>query len=248
MYFPWVRRVLRAVVAEGSGDQRSPIVEASTSLHRMNWKDIVANNTRARRKVRISRSLGIALTPKAEKYMERRPYGPGQHGRARRKQDSDYAVRLREKQRLRAQYGIREAQMTRVFEEARNTAGLTGENLIELLEMRLDALVLRAGFARTIAQARQLVVHRHIMVDGKRVDRPSFRVSEGQLVHVHERSEKMPPFQVAAAGAHRDVLPNVPAYLDVTLEKLQARLVRRPKRAEVPVTCEEQLVVEYYAR
>lgn len=208
----------------------------------------MANNTRARRKVRQSRALGIALTPKAERYMERRPYAPGQHGRSRRKQDSDYAVRLREKQRLRAQYGIREAQMTRVFEEARRTSGLTGENLIELLEMRLDALVLRAGFARTIAQARQLVVHRHIMVDGQRVDRPSFRVAPGQLVHVHERSEKFEPFQLAATGAHRDVLPAVPGYLEVTLEKLQARLVRRPKRSEVPVTCEENLVVEYYAR
>jgi len=208
----------------------------------------VANNTRARRTVRISRALGIALTPKAAKYLERRPYGPGEHGRARKKQDSDYAVRLREKQRLRSQYGIREAQMTRVFEEARRTKGLTGENLVELLEMRLDALVLRAGFARTIAQARQLVVHRHIMVDGARVDRPSFRVSEGQLIHVHPRSEVMAPLQVAAAGAHRDVLPAVPGYLDVKLESLQARLVRRPKRSEVPVTCEEQLVVEFYAR
>ncbi|CEA08226.1 30S ribosomal protein S4 [Arthrobacter saudimassiliensis] len=208
----------------------------------------MANNTRARRQARASRALGIALTPKAAKYFERRPYPPGEHGRARRKQDSDYAVRLREKQRLRAQYGIREAQMGRLFEEARRTAGLTGENLVELLEMRLDALVLRAGFARTIAQARQLVVHRHIMVDGQRVDRPSFRVSEGQLIHVHQRSETMAPFQVAAAGAHRDVLPQVPGYLDVQLEKLQARLVRRPKRSEIPVTCEEQLVVEYYAR
>jgi len=178
--------------------------------------------------------------------MERRPYGPGEHGRARKKQDSDYAVRLREKQRLRAQYGIREAQMTRAFEEARRTKGLTGENLIELLEMRLDALVLRAGFARTIAQARQLVVHRHILVDGIRVDRPSFRVAEGQLIHVHSRSEVMAPFQVAAAGAH--VLNVVPAYLDVKIDALQARLVRRPKRSEVPVTCEEQLVVEFYAR
>ncbi|GAA2549822.1 small subunit ribosomal protein S4 [Neomicrococcus aestuarii] len=208
----------------------------------------MANNTRARRKVRISRALGIALTPKAEKYMERRPYGPGQHGRARKKADSDYAVRLREKQRLRAQYGIREAQMTRVYEEAKRTSGLTGENIIELLEMRLDALVLRAGFARTISQARQLVVHRHILVDGQRVDIPSFRVKPGQMVHVHERSEKMTPFQVAAAGSHRDVLPAVPGYLDVKLESLQATLVRRPKRSEVPVTCEEQLVVEYYAR
>ena len=204
--------------------------------------------TRARATARLSRALGIALTPKAEKYMERRPYGPGQHGRARKKQDSDYAVRLREKQRLRAQYGIREAQMTIVFEEARRTKGLTGENLIELLEMRLDALVLRAGFARTIQQARQLVVHRHIMVDGARVDRPSFRVKEGQLIHVHQRSETMVPFQLAAHGSHRDVLPAVPGYLEVKLEALQAKLVRRPKRSEVPVTCEENLVVEYYAR
>ena len=163
----------------------------------------MSGNLRTRRTVRHSRALGIALTPKAEKYMERRPYGPGQHGRARRKQDSDYAVRLKEKQRLRAQYNIREAQMRRYFEEAKRTAGLTGENLVELLEMRLDALVLRAGFARTIQQARQLVVHRHIMVDGKRVDVPSFRVKEGQMIHVHERSEKMVPFQLAAAGAHQ---------------------------------------------
>ncbi|OMH37018.1 30S ribosomal protein S4 [Tersicoccus sp. Bi-70] len=203
---------------------------------------------RVRRQARKSRALGIALTPKAAKYFERRPYPPGEHGRARRKQDSDYAVRLREKQRLRAQYGIREKQLERVFVEARRTSGLTGENLIELLEMRLDALVLRSGFARTMAQARQMVTHRHIMVDGRRVDIPSFRVKEGQTIHVHERSETMTPFQVAAAGAHRDVLPTLPGYLDVSLEKLQARLVRRPKRSEVPVTCEEQLVVEYYAR
>jgi small subunit ribosomal protein S4 len=208
----------------------------------------VASNLRSRRTVRHSRALGIALTPKAEKYMERRPYGPGQHGRARRKADSDYSVRLKEKQRLRAQYNIREAQMRRYFEEAKRTDGLTGENLVELLEMRLDALVLRAGFARTIAQARQMVVHRHIMVNGARVDRPSFRVKEGQLIHVHSRSEKMVPFQISATGAHQEVLPAVPGYLDVEIDKLQAKLVRRPKRSEVPVTCEENLVVEYYAR
>jgi small subunit ribosomal protein S4 len=208
----------------------------------------VASNLRSRRTVRHSRALGIALTPKAEKYMERRPYGPGQHGRARRKADSDYSVRLKEKQRLRAQYNIREAQMRRYFEEAKRTEGLTGENLVELLEMRLDALVLRSGFARTIAQARQMVVHRHIMVNGARVDRPSFRVKEGQLIHVHARSEKMVPFQISATGAHQEVLPAVPGYLDVEIDKLQAKLVRRPKRSEVPVTCEENLVVEYYAR
>lgn len=198
--------------------------------------------------MRKSRALGIPLTPKAEKYFERRPYGPGQHGRARKKADSDYAVRLREKQRLRAQYNIREAQMRRAYAEAKRSEGQTGENLVELLESRLDALVLRSGFARTISQARQMVVHRHIMVDGVRVDRPSFSVKEGQLIHVHPRSEKMEPFQVAATGAHQDVLPDTPGYLNVEIDKLHAKLERAPKRSEIPVTCEEQLVVEYYAR
>ena len=179
--------------------------------------------------------------------MEKRPYGPGQHGRTKRRSDSDYAVRLREKQRLRAQYGIREAQLRRTFKEAKRADGLTGENLVELLEMRLDALVLRAGLARTIAQSRQLVVHRHIMVDGQRVDRPSYRIKPGQMIHVHPDSEKTEPFQVAAAGGHADVLPTVPDYITVDLDKLQATLQRRPKRAEVPITCDVQLVVEYYA-
>ena len=197
---------------------------------------------------RLSRALGLPLTPKAEKYFERRPYPPGEHGRARRRNDSDYSVRLKEKQRLRAQYGIREAQMLKTYKEAKRLEGLTGENLVELLEMRLDALVLRAGFARTIAQARQFVVHRHITVDGQRVDRPSFRVKEGQTIQVHPKSADMDPFQVAAAGGHRDGLPAVPGYLDVNLEGLQATLLRRPKREEVPITADVQLVVEFYSR
>ncbi len=204
--------------------------------------------TRARRQVRLSRALGLALTPKAVKHFEKRPYPPGEHGRARRRTESDYAVRLREKQRLRAQYGLREKQLARAFEEARKTPGLTGEALVENLETRLDALVLRSGFARTILQARQVVVHRHILVDGKIVDRPSAQVKVGQTIQVKPRSQTTVPFQIAAAGAHRDVLPAVPGYLDVQLEKLSAVLTRRPKRAEVPVTCEVQLVVEYYSR
>ena len=207
----------------------------------------MATDSRSRSKTRLSRALGIALTPKSVKFLEKRPYAPGEHGRTKRKQDSDYAVRLREKQRLRAQYGIREKQLRIAFNEARRTDGLTGENLVELLEMRLDAIVLRAGFARTISQARQFVVHRHILVDGQLVDRPSFRVKPGQLVHVKARSEGTEPFQVAAAGGHVDVLPKLPGYLEAELDKLQVKLLRRPKRAEVPVTCDVQLVVEYYA-
>jgi small subunit ribosomal protein S4 len=203
---------------------------------------------KARRQVRESRALGLALTPKAVKYFEKRPYPPGEHGRGRRRTESDYAIRLKEKQRLRAQYGLREKQIARVFQDAKKESGLTGEALVELLEVRLDSLVLRSGFARTIYQARQVVVHRHVLVDGKLVDRPSFRVKPGQVIMIKPKSQPLPPFQVAAAGAHRDVLPQVPEYLDVNLERLRAQLVRRPKRAEVPVTCDVQLVVEHYSR
>ena len=203
---------------------------------------------KARRQVRLSRALGIALTPKAVKHFEKRPYPPGEHGRTARRKESDYAVRLREKQRLRAQYGLREKQMTSTYAEAKKESGLTGEAFVELLEMRLDALVLRAGFARTILQARQTVLHRHILVDGKIVDRPSFRVTPGQTIQIKPKAVTLGPYMAAAAGAHRDVLPEVPDYLDVALEKLTVKLVRRPKRAEVPVTCDVQLVVEYYAR
>jgi small subunit ribosomal protein S4 len=221
--------------------------ERRIAIYHLEIRKPVSTKSRTRSKTRLSRALGIALTPKAAKYLEKRPYAPGEHGRTKRKQDSDYAVRLREKQRLRAQYGIREAQLKIQFEEARKAAGLTGENLVEQLEMRLDAIIVRSAIARTTAQARQMVVHRHILVDGKLVDRPSFRVKPGQLVHVKEKSEGMEIFQVSAAGGHVDVLPKTPSYLEVEIDKLQARLVRRPKRAEVPVTCEVQLVVEYYA-
>jgi small subunit ribosomal protein S4 len=120
--------------------------------------------------------------------------------------------------------------------------------MVELLEMRLDAVILRSGFARTILQARQTVLHRHILVDGHIVDRPSQRIMAGQTIQVKPKAATLDPYMAAAAGAHRDVLPEVPDYLDVQLEKLTAKLVRRPKRAEVPITCDVQLVVEYYAR
>ena len=203
---------------------------------------------RSRKMVRLSRALGMPLTPKAKRYFERRPYGPGEHGRARRRSESDYAVRLKEKQRLRAQYAIREAQLVKTFQEARRMEGQTGDNLVELLETRLDALVLRAGFGRTMFQARQAVTHRHILVDGKIVDRPSYKVRPGQTVQVKPSSQVKDPFVVAARGSHRDVLPPVPDYIKVDLEKLRFTLDRTPKREEVPIQCEVQLVVEHYSR
>ncbi|MCG7309104.1 30S ribosomal protein S4 [Brachybacterium halotolerans subsp. kimchii] len=208
----------------------------------------MTNVTRARRQARLSRALGLPLTPKSVKYFEKRPYPPGEHGRARRRTESDYAVRLKEKQRLRAQYALREKQLHRIYLDARKEAGLTGESMVELLEMRLDALVLRSGFARTILQARQAVTHRHILVDGKIVDRPSYRVKVGQTIQVKPRSQAVEGFQIAAEGGNSDVLATTPSYLSVELDQLKSKLVARPKRSEVPVTCEVQMVVEYYAR
>jgi small subunit ribosomal protein S4 len=196
-----------------------------------------------RPKIRLSRALGIPLTPKSVAYFERRPYPPGEHGR-KRKSTSDYKTRLLEKQRLRAQYDISETQMRAAFDRARRSGGKTGEALIQDLESRLDATVLRAGFARTIYQARQFVTHQHVLVNGKRVDRPSYRLRPGDFVQVAEKSRPKEPFQVAASGAHADA----PAYLDVRLADLVARYDRTPSREEVPVACEEQLVVEYYSR
>jgi small subunit ribosomal protein S4 len=201
------------------------------------------NNPRP--KAKLSRALGIPLTPKCVKYFEKRPFPPGVHGRGRRKA-SDYQVRLLEKQRLRHQYNISEAQMRKAYEDAHRAEGKTGEAMVTLLERRLDAVVHRAGLARTIYQARQLVVHGHFTVDGKKVDRPSFRLKPGQVVRVRERSREKPPFEIAAAGAHLDG-PTAP-YLSTAVEELRTTLLRVPARTEVPVLCDEQLVVEFYAR
>jgi small subunit ribosomal protein S4 len=199
---------------------------------------------KSRPKSRLSRALGIALTPKSARYLERRPYPPGEHGRGR-KQTSDYKVRLREKQRLRAQYDLGERQLRRAFDEARRRQTATGEELLRDLETRLDAVVLRAGFAKTIYQARQFVTHRHVLVNGKRVDRPGYRVQPGDVVSVTERSRQSLPFVEAAAGGFAG---ETPGYLEVNLPELTARLVRQPTRAEIPVICDEQLVVEFYSR
>ena len=199
---------------------------------------------RTQSKIRLSRALGIALTPKAARHLERRPYPPGQHGR-RRRVTSDYKARLLEKQRLRAQYDLSEAQLRLALDRATRSGGKTGEALVIDLETRLDALVLRSGFARTIYQARQAVSHGHVTVNGRRVDRPSFQVRPGDVIAIAASSRPKTPFVIAAAGEHAAA---VPPYLDVDIEALSARLVRLPERAEIPVLCDERLVVEFYSR
>lgn len=202
------------------------------------------NNSRP--KIRISRALGIPITPKSVTYFETRPYPPGVHGRGR-KQNSDYKLRLTEKQRLRAQYNVNEKQLRRAFDRARKLQTKTGDALISELERRLDATVLRAGFARTIYQARQMVVHGHFAVNDDKVDIPSYVLKPGDVLAVRERSRNRDPFRIAREGGYAGE-GETPRYLQVNLEALAARLDREPQRREVPVVCDEQLVVEYYSR
>ncbi len=207
--------------------------------------ELLERSLQAKAKVKLSRSLGIALTPKAAKYMERRPYPPGQHGRGRKK-ESDYKNQLVEKQRLRAQYNISERQLRNAYAEAVRKSGKTGENLVSLLESRLDAFVLRAGFARTIYQARQFVNHGHFTVNGRKVDIASYRLKAGDFVQVRKKSRETTPFQLAAAGAWAG--ETTPAYIEAHLEGLIARFLSVPERKQIPVICDEQLIVEFYSK
>ncbi len=194
-------------------------------------------------KVKLSRKLGFALSPKARKYMDRKPYPPGQHGSAKRRAKlSDYGRQLLEKQRLRLQYNVHERQMRNYYQEASRMAGNTGDNLVALLESRLDALVYRAGFAPSMYAARQYVRHGHIEVNGRKVDIPSYRVKPNDIIQVREKSRKLECFMNAVRTAQP-----VP-YLEVSKADFSAKYLYLPPREEVPVICEVPLVVEYYAR
>jgi small subunit ribosomal protein S4 len=193
-------------------------------------------------KVRLARQLGIALTPKAARVMERRPNPPGQHGATPRRKVSGYKKQLVEKQRLRAQYNMSERQMSNAFAEAIRQSGNTGVRLLQLLEMRLDAVVLRGGFVRTIYAARQAVTHGHVRVNGQKVDRPSFRLKPGDVVSLADKSKEM----VAFTGPLEVARP--PAYLELDREKRSIRVREVPEREQIPIQCETSLVIEYYSR
>lgn len=196
-------------------------------------------------KVRVSRRLGIAITPKAAAIMERRPYGPGQHGpnkQFRRGRQSAYERQLIEKQRLRAQYNIHEKQMTNYYKKAVRKQGNTSDVLIQLLESRLDAFVLRAGFATTIYAARQIVSHGHMQVNGKRVNIASYQVAPGDRVAVRPKSQKMEMFEQALANS------GAPDYITVDRKSMMAQYQYLPRRSEVPIICEVPQVIEYYSR
>jgi small subunit ribosomal protein S4 len=197
-------------------------------------------------KYKIDRRMGENIWGRPKSPVNQRSYGPGQHGQRRKSKVSDFGLQLRAKQKLKGYYGnLTEKQFSRTYQEAARRKGNSSENLIALLESRLDAIVYRAKFTPTVFSARQFVNHGHVLVNGKRVNIASYRVSPGDVVSVRERSRNMALVLEALQLAERDV----PDYIEVDPKGMTAKFVRRPELAEVPyaVKMEPNLVVEFYA-
>jgi small subunit ribosomal protein S4 len=197
-------------------------------------------------KYKLNRRLGENLWGRPKSPVNRRDTPPGQHGQRRRK-PSDYGLQLAAKQKLKGYYGnITEKQFRRTYEEAERGRGDTTEELVGLLERRLDAVVYRMKFVPTVFSARQFVNHGHVLVNGRRVNIPSYRVREGDVIEVREKSRQMPLVMEAAESPERDL----PDYVDVDHGKMKGTFVRVPKFADVPypVHMEPNLVIEYYSR
>jgi small subunit ribosomal protein S4 len=176
---------------------------------------------------------------------ERKDYAPGQHGQNRRRKRSEYGLQLREKQKIRRTYGVLETQFRNYYEKANRIQGITGENLLSLLERRLDNVVYRIGFAPSLRAARQLVRHRHFMVNGQIVDIPSFVVTQGDVVKVKDKSKRLAVIHDSLRRVKEGKL--VP-YLELDKAKLEGRLTDMPARADIPVDVNEQAVVELYSK
>ena len=198
-------------------------------------------------KYKIDRRMGENIWGRPKSPVNRREYGPGQHGQRRKAKLSDFGLQLRAKQKLKGYYGdLTEKQFRRIYGEAERVKGDTGENLVGLLERRLDAVVYRAKFVPTVFAARQFVNHAHVTVNGKSVNIPSYRVKEGDVIEVRQKSKQMALVLEAAQSSERDV----PDYLEVDHSKMICTFVRTPSLADVPypVMMEPNLVVEYYAK
>jgi len=176
--------------------------------------------------------------------IEIRPYPPGEHGRGRSK-DSEYLLQLREKQKTRRVYGILEKQFRGYYAEANRKSGKTGENLLQILETRLDNVVYRAGYAMSRDMARQMVRHGHFLVNGSKVDIPSYRVSVNDIIEVREKSHDMTPFVIAQANAGSRPIP---AWLEVISPQLKILIHSLPLRANIDTQVQEQLIVELYSK
>lgn len=189
-----------------------------------------------------SRRLGISLTGTG-KELDKRPYAPGQHGPNQRKKLTEYGLQLQEKQKLRYMYGLNERQFRTLFDKSAKVKGVHGENFMILLESRLDNIVYRLGLARTRRQSRQLVNHGHILVDGSRVDIPSYLVKPGQTISVREKSLKL-----AIIEESLEANAFVPEYLTFNKDNKEGTYSRYPERAELPAEINEALIVEWYSR
>ena len=192
---------------------------------------------------RVSRRLRVDLVG-GDMAFERRPYPPGQAGRNRIK-ESEYLLQLQEKQKAKYTYGVLERQFRRYYVEANRQPGKTGDNLVVLLESRLDNVIYRAGLARTRRQARQLVSHGHFTVNGKKTNVPSYQVSQYDIIDIRERSQKMEWFEEAQDRLGEAV---VPAWLQVVPESLRILVHQLPERAQIDVPLQEQLIVELYSK
>jgi len=188
----------------------------------------------------ISRWISLSGTGKE---LEKRPYAPGQHGPNQRRKLSEYGLQLQEKQKLRHMYGMTERQFHNLFVKAGKMAGIHGENFMILLDSRLDNTVYRLGLTRTRRQARQLVNHGHILVDGKRVDIPSYRLKAGQTIGVREKSRNLDIIKESI-----EVNNFVPDFLTFDADKLEGTFTRLPERSELPAEIEEAFIVEFYSR
>ena len=194
-------------------------------------------------KSRIARKFGEAIFG-PDKVLAKRNYPPGQHGNNRRKKTSEYGIMLAEKQKAKYTYGVLEKQFRNMFEKAASASGITGEILLQNLEARLDNVVFRLGIAPTRAAARQLVSHRHIVVDGKVVNIPSYSVKPGQIVGVREKSRSLEVISNALAGFNHSKYP----WLEWDETVKAGKLLHLPERADIPENIKEQLIVELYSK
>ena len=195
-------------------------------------------------RLKIIRRFQQHLPGLSRKTAERRPYPPGQHGANRRIKRSDYRVRLEEKQKLRFNYGISERQLRNYFRKAMAHTGDTGLYLLQLMESRLDNVVFRSGYAATIPAARQLVGHGHVLVNGKRLDIPSYHVREGDVISLREKTKTNPLVEESVASPSLES----PSYLSVGDDRFQVTFGQTPAREDVPVEIQEHLIIEFYSQ
>lgn len=194
-------------------------------------------------KTKIARKFGEAIFG-ADKVLSKKNYPPGQHGNNRRRKTSEYGVQLREKQKAKYTYGVLEKQFRNMFEKASRSKGITGEVLLQLLESRLDNVVFRLGLAPTRDAARQLVSHRHIVVDGKVVNIPSYSVKSGQIIGVREKSKSLEVISEALSGFNHSKYP----WIEWEQSAMNGKFLHLPERADIPENIKEQLIVELYSK